>query len=946
MKNLTSIIFILLLISFILNPIFVRAQEHGVEVLALGPEMREVKSREIVIIPFRVSNTGSKTYEFIGKLNLPEGWLPITGEFPFKLDPEKSEVQLISFFVPQTALTGSYEITYLVRDRAFPSISDRHSITVVVLPLAKLKVEILEVPEYVIAGENYQSCFMIVNEGNIAITVGLEIESGNDYPASAEVIKFQLIPAESRKAIVTVKTDAKIHRELRHRLELTARMLEVKYNTITTSACSWVKIIPRITAVEDPLHKIPVKVKLKGVMEEDEESKGGFQSEISGRGTLDEEGTKHIDFLFRGPDIQEKSIFGERDEYRLSYWTDKFELHLGDREYSLSPLTEMHRYGRGIEGKLNIGTFDLGGYYQKSRWIEPAQEEVAGYLYYNIGEDQKVGVNYLEKKGDNPLDIWSLQALLEPMEDTYLELEYARGEKEDKEKGNFSDAYRIRSYGRYEDYGIYYWLEGIYAQPDYPGYYRDMKFVSTGMSFPISSNLEVVAYGFQQIKNLALDLSRPAPYEKGTQLGLNYRPAGGTALSLEYRKAYHQDRLSETSFNYSEETLRTSIGRSFEKLSFYSSIEIGKTYDNLTGSLSDLSRYGISAVWQPTSGQCYSGYFQIGDSYNYTDEYQRSMSIGLSGYFKIGDRTSLKASLKTNEQYSSYIRDIADISLNHQLSNDHNLSLRIRHTSSKNSSQDKETTVMLEYIIPLEVPVSRKESVGGIKGQVYDIEDNGRGIPNVILEVKGGATAVTDKNGEFIFPSLKPGRYYLRLDKASIGLDRVAVPKTPMEVVVEGGKEIEVKLGVVRSANLRGEIMVYRPLNNNDFANEDANNGECYVIGDGNNDNGNSNHSGKEELIESYGLANILVELTNGLETQRRITDKKGYFEFEELRPGKWTLKVYTDNLPRYHYLKEDTFEFELNPGDKRETLIKVLLKRRPIRIIEEGEILLEEDKN
>lgn len=163
-------------------------------------------------------------------------------------------------------------------------------------------------------------------------------------------------------------------------------------------------------------------------------------------------------------------------------------------------------------------------------------------------------------------------------------------------------------------------------------------------------------------------------------------------------------------------------------------------------------------------------------------------------------------------------------------------------------------------------------------------------------------------------------------------------------VVVKGGKEIEVKLGVVRSASLSGKIMVYRPLNNNNFAKGDANNGECYVIGDGNNSNGNSNHSGKEELIESYGLASILVELTNGLEKQRRITDKKGYFGFEELCLGKWTLQVYTDNLPRYHYLKEDTFEFELKLGDKKEILIKVLLKRRPIRIIEEGEILLEED--
>jgi len=947
MKKLISTAFILLLASFVLDPIFVRAEEYGVEVLALAPALREVKPREVVTFPFRVRNTGSQTREFIGEVIFPEGWLPITREFPFKLAPGKSEIRLVSLFVPLTALAGSYKITYLVRDREFPSISDRYSIVVVVLPLIKLKVELLEAPEYAIAGEEYQSRFIVVNESNVTTTVGLEIKSGNDYPAITDATKFQLIPGESRNAIVTVKTDAKIHRELRHHLELTARILELKYNAITASACSWVKIIPRITRTEDPLHKIPIKLKLRGVMEEDEESKKGLQSEISGRGTLDEEGTKHIDFLFRGPDIQEKSIFGQRDEYRLSYWTDECELHFGDRSYSLSPLTEMYHYGRGIEGKLNIGAFHVGAYYQRSRWIEPGQEEASAHLGYDMGQNQRLGVNYLEKREDNPLDIWSLQALLQPMEDTYLDLEYARGEKEDEQGGKFSDAYRIKSYGRYEEDGIYYWLENIRAQPDYPGYYKDLSFVSSGMSFPISDNLRATVYSFHRRKNLALDPSRPAPYEKHSRVGLNYRPAAGTVLSCEYRKAYHSDCLPEPGFDYQEESLRTSVWRSFEKLSFNGSIEIGKTRDNLSGQLADLRRYGVSAISWPTSGQCYSGYFQIGDFYNSTDEYQRRTTIGLNGYFKISDRTFLSTSLQTNEQYNSYIRDIVNVSLRHQLSNHGNLALHIRHTSCRNLSQDKETTAMLEYIVPLEIPISRKASLGMIRGRVYEIESEGQGIANAILRVNG-ATAVTDKNGNFAFPSLKPGRYYLRLDKASIGLDRVTMQKTPMEVIAEGGKETIVKLGVIRSASLSGKVMVYRPLNNNNFANGDIDNGECYVIGDGNNsnnsiNNGNLSQDDGGKLVESYGLANMLVELTNGSETQRRVTDGKGCFKFEEVRPGKWTLKVYSDNLLGYHYLKEDVFEFELKPGDKKEMLIKVLPKRRPIRIIEEGEISLEQ---
>jgi len=61
------------------------------------------------------------------------------------------------------------------------------------------------------------------------------------------------------------------------------------------------------------------------------------------------------------------------------------------------------------------------------------------------------------------------------------------------------------------------------------------------------------------------------------------------------------------------------------------------------------------------------------------------------------------------------------------------------------------------------------------------------------------------------------------------------------------------------------------------------------------------------------------------------------------LRPDKWTLKIYSDNLPEYHYLEEDTFELELRPGQKEEISAKVLPRKRRIHIIAEPQTLLEE---
>jgi hypothetical protein len=88
-----------------------------------------------------------------------------------------------------------------------------------------------------------------------------------------------------------------------------------------------------------------------------------------------------------------------------------------------------------------------------------------------------------------------------------------------------------------------------------------------------------------------------------------------------------------------------------------------------------------------------------------------------------------------------------------------------------------------------------------------------------------------------------------------------------------------------------------------------------------------------------------LVELTSASEIKRCVTDRKGRFRFEELRPGKWTVRMRRDNLPEYHYFEKDTFEFQLKPGEEKEILVKAVPKKRSIRIIEQGGILLEEKK-
>ncbi len=923
-----------LAIFFILTATSLQAEEQSIQVIPTGPELIETEPRQVLTTSFRVTNAATEKREFIGSVKLPEGWQLITQEFPFELSPDESDVMLVSFFIPQGVLAGSYEIRYTVKDQKVPFISDWCSITVEVLPVTGLELKLLEAPEYVIAGEEYQSRFILVNQNNVVTTFSLEIKSQNDYPATVDLTKFQLKPGESRTIIVTVQTDVRIKKKIMHHLQLTVRTLDLKGEQLCQTATSSVEIIPRISGVEDPFHRLPVRIRLRGEMEDGEEKEYGFQSQISVLGTLDEEKTKHVDFLFKTSAIQDKTIFSEQNKYCLSYRGMKYGIYLGDRYYSLSPLTESSHYGRGIEGKLNLNYLTIKAYYEENPWIEPRQEATAIHLSYLLRENYKLNINYLKKRKEfTDEKILSLQGIFKPSKNIDLDLEFGKGLNLNG-SGKNDKAYRLKVIGHYN--WISYRLGIIHAGSDYPGNYSDMDSMSGGIALLLWKDIRLNTSYYEEKKNLGPNLDLyPIPQEKLYQLGLNYRFKTNTNLSFYYRNYKREDLLSEPTFNYQEETYKIGFGHNFEKLSISTSFEGGKKQDRLTDQSYELTKYDIFAFFRPSEKQSYSGYLQFFNDGSATKEHQHKITGGVKASFQLQERTFIYLNFQRSEhqEFSSENRDNFEIRLSHLLVNNNKFSICGQHTSYRNSDRKDKTTFMLDYAIPFGLAVSRKKSIGIVKGHLYDAE-SGKGIADVIIRVDG-ATAVTDREGNFIFPFLKPGEHYLRVDKAKIGLNKITIQKIPLKVNVEGGKETQVEIGVTRSARLSGQIMVYRFLSERIFIEEGERDTNVERAQDGNG----------EKFVKSHGLANTLVELTNGLEIKRRITDRKGNFRFEELRPGKWTLKVYSNNLPQYHYLEEDTFEFDLKPGDDKEILIKVLPKRRLIRIIEEGEILLEEEK-
>jgi hypothetical protein len=236
--------------------------------------------------------------------------------------------------------------------------------------------------------------------------------------------------------------------------------------------------------------------------------------------------------------------------------------------------------------------------------------------------------------------------------------------------------------------------------------------------------------------------------------------------------------------------------------------------------------------------------------------------------------------------------------------------------------------------LALGIPVSKKKNTGILYGRLID-QETLRPESDVIIRING-SSAVTDADGRYIFPSLKPGTYYLRLDKVKIGLNRITVKPTPMEVVVLGGGKQMIDLAVTRSASFSGKVVLCKSASDSVKGAQGSilrENGEYAIVG-----------SGKEAGTgaDCIGISNILIEMTREGETVRRVTDSEGRFKFEELRPGVWNVKAYDYNLPEYHMFDKDAFTIELKPADTQSKTINVLPKKRRIQFIQEGGTITE----
>jgi hypothetical protein len=123
----------------------------------------------------------------------------------------------------------------------------------------------------------------------------------------------------------------------------------------------------------------------------------GFQGELYGKGSLDKDNKNQIEFHAATHNPIEFNTFTQYEEYFVNYRRDNLWIHLGDKTYSASYLTEFARYGRGAEVRYDFKRVSLGGFYNHPRFFRDIKDEFNIYSTFKIRKESEFSVGYLYK---------------------------------------------------------------------------------------------------------------------------------------------------------------------------------------------------------------------------------------------------------------------------------------------------------------------------------------------------------------------------------------------------------------------------------------------------------------------------------------------------------------------------------------------------------------------
>jgi hypothetical protein len=574
------------------------------------------------------------------------------------------------------------------------------------------------------------------------------------------------------------------------------------------------------------------------------------------------------------------------DHYRLSYESEEFDGVLGDHIYELTPLLASPTQAFGVQAFGSEGRLRVGGFAAQSRHrLQPEARHGMQVGYGTAGT--RLAASYMTLGGPASGVVGSVRATVAPAPLLMLDAEASAGT---------ARAHRLVARGRTQS--LDYRAEWTRASDDFPGRARGQNRRLATATFRPTALLSFDA----TLRDSEARLGRDGRFTQlirthgtGARIASRGRRAHSLRLGLSRQEVATDSPSSQQSTRSDQLELRAAT----------SVLPVRLRLDATAGRFEHATRASafrqghlqveFAAGWVEAAVQ---GGYQRGPSFMHPFAEERwaasaSTRLAPRGTLLLGADVSWAH--ERGPLAMTYLTAAAQATFRSRSGAE--TSAQLIYANLGHGMSAAPVQVRLSYAVPFRVPLPAA-SRQRVAGRVLD--HRGAPLADVLVHL-GRQSVLTSSDGAFSFARESHVREYLTIDRGSLGVGMVALQELPIRV--DPGEEMgPITIAVAPAGRLHGVV----------------------VLGD-----------------EAGVPPAVVVEVDDGVQRVRAVTDAAGRFQFRDLRPGTWTVRILTESLRPDVETDRDAVTLQAGPGDQQHVRFQLRQRERPVRIIQTGALQL-----
>lgn len=878
----------------------------------LALETSMYKPGEVATISCFLENPSISQKTFEVTITVPENWnvFPNNSE-SFSIEPGGFKILPFGIKIPKNALAGDYKIIAKFNGDD----ANCQEFRVQVVEDLDLRVTLENTLLMFSAEDPYRIQMLCENQGNASLTLRADIRADPFSPCTYDKAPFTIEPGGQVEIPIRVEP-CNIQGERKQYLFL--KIYDVSCGEILFRQTAVIELLPRGIQNIDQYIRIPAHLRTFVAGQQGEIIVG---AEFAGKGVIDPENEREIEFFFRYPTHSTTEIY---DTYQVLYfgmWEPEWEIDLGDTVYELSPITERWRYARGAGFYFEQDRWDTGLFYAQGIFKRHhGPKEFAYYFGFKPLHFLRLETNFLYKKCPyvSPSHIVSQQAIANFLPDSTFQIEVAR---------DFNSRHRTDPYGFYGELrgkigqDSWYYLEKIHAGKDYYGYYSHFDQFATGIDVGFCSRLRGSFSTNQFKQNYKLRRQKRCvsiPHQRQYNGQLNYTFTNGITTALTYLNLRAKDIGRCHEYDFDQYWGGFNFSYSNEKLSFLAITQFG-LQNNLLNcrTLGNLQRYQLYGCWRFSDKlSSYLSYETGHTNYYEAKPWRHAFGAGINYFPK--PQTWVQLYAQRNQQFiHAHSQNQFSARCRTVLPNKHIVGAVCQYFRNSKFKHLNEYIFMVEYIIPLNLPVGFRKDIGGLDGYLMDNCQNSP-ISDAIINFNG-QRALTDCNGSFSFQGICPGTYPLKTELLPKNMIN-SLPE-PLTIEIAGGRTSQIALQGIFGGKVTGKLTLHEYVNPEGVVEnlQDPDHPEPLKL---------------REKEPGVGYR-ITLDRENSKEIYSSLTSTKGRFYFEGLRPGTWRVTITEGELPEYHNFDRNNFTLEVEEGKEITLPLRILPEIRQIQKLE-----------